>query len=1259
MGVQADSIEVGIESSASKAVAELDKFISKLNQVESSIRSINGGGMSSLANGVKQLSGAMQGISGIKTADFSRLSRNLEKLGGANAAGIYQMAGSLRSFSSATKSITGISENAVQIGELAKNISRFGYKGAQNAVANLPALTTELNRMMTVLSKSPRVSNNLIQMTNALANLSAQGGRMKGVSSSLGTVDKRLKAYSLSASRASKNTLSLSAAFGKFYASCFLVIRGVKSIGKAITNSMDYIESYNYFNVITDKIGSEFGSAWKENGYSNAQDYIGSFKERLNNLTSQMTGFTIGEEGGLYLSDNLGLGLDPNAIMNFQAQISSITNAAKLVGETSINASKALTMLSADLSSLKNQDLQSVMENLQSGLVGQSEALYKYGIDITNTTLQQYAYANGISKSVSEMTQAEKMQLRLLAILDQTKVAYGDMASTIDGVANQYRILKQQVANLSRIIGNLFIPMLQAVLPYLNGIVIALQRFFTWIGNLMGIKWDSLMDGVSSGYTDTGLEALNQDADGVTDSLEDANKAANKLKNTIHSYDELHIATDNSQDDTSIGGSNGIDLSKQIADALADYEDVWNKAMSKMENRAQEIADKISAYFKKIHDAWKKDADMSFVGEDLGNAINNLLSSIDWESVREIGYKLGKSISTALSGFLRTTDWNLVGTSIAEALNTLIQFLKGAIENFDFSALGKAIGDTISGFFANFDFKALARTLNKFVDGLKTALKEAIKNTSWKDVFVGLSDFFDYIELDTVTFIVGAVAFKKFGKSILESLTKWVWSGISGSAIKLGKLSLSLEGLNFIGATINPGMIGELGLTIERFLQGSIFDTSTWSGLPQRINDLFNSMIDFVGEGIVSAFGAIGEILVNTFNWDSTMQLFESARENFEKGGLYIVQGIIEGMLGAIGFIVEPIGDFFTGVWNALCDFFGIHSPATSMYPIGEYIMLGIVEGFKGKFNESIAAVKEWYEKIKGSLSDSVTSLVDNVATWFAEMPGRIYNSIIPFFEKAREWSSNVKKIFEEKSKEIITNVVGFFKALPGNLYDAIKGFFQKIRDWAQESISVVRSTVPRIIESITNVFTSLPNKLYTIGQQALQGFSNGMQSMFSSIWNTVSSFASRVISTISSVLRIHSPSRVMFELGEFTIEGYENGLKNLFGDVYDTLSNFSERIKGEISLDTSVIVPQIQPMDYSINPSAVSQNSAPGGIQSAIEQAIVGGVMDVFMATQNNSGSQNSDRPIQIVLDRRVIAESTYKELEDMAMRGEIPAII
>lgn len=1239
MGIQSDSIEVGIESSASKAIAELDKFISKLNQVGSSIRSINGGGMTSLANGVKQLSGAMQGMNGIKTTDFNRLGKSLEKIGGANASGIYQMAGSLRAFSNATKSITGVSENAVQIGELAKNISRFGYKGAQNAVANLPALTTELNRMMTVLSKSPRVSNNLIQMTNALANLSAQGGRMRGVASSLGTVDRKLRVYSTSASRSTRNTLSLAAAFGRFYASCFLIIRGIKQIGKSITNSMDYIESYNYFNVITDKIGSEFGGAWKENGYNNAQEYAASFKDRLNNLTSQMTGFDIGEEGGLYLSDNLGLGLDPNAIMNFQAQISSITNAAKLVGETSINASKALTMLSADLSSLKNQDLQSVMENLQSGLVGQSEALYKYGIDITNTTLQQYAYANGISKSVSEMTQAEKMQLRLLAILDQSKVAWGDMANTIDGVANQYRILKQQISNLSRIIGNLFIPVLQAVLPYLNGIVIALQRFFTWIGNLMGVEWSNLMDGVSEGYTDTGLEALNQDADGVTDSLEDANKAANKLKNTIHSYDELHIATDNSQDDTSIGGSNGIDLSKQIADALADYENVWNEAMSKMENKAQEIADKISAYFKKIHDAWKKDADMSFVGEDLGNAINNLLSSIDWESVKEIGYKLGKSISTALSGFLRTTDWNLVGASIAEALNTFIQFWKGAIENFDFSALGKAIGNSINGFFSNFDFSTFFSNISNLANGIMEALIAAFETVDWENVGKKIAEGLESLDWDKIFENLGKLVGAAFGAAIdigagikesseksdagkgkLEKMipdTVWEWLEIAGATIGLDINFLvgnkeNLDSFEEKLKNIDTGLYDvENGSTTAKEKLDTLMnaDKNVWVEMGVEYDeDGWNTWLVEAANGIATWWENDVSPWFTPEKWG---ELWENVKESFGTKWEDIVAWWDSTAIGAW--------------WNEHVTPYFEETDWTNLFSVIKSA-LGVVWGLVVEWWDNSALGAWWNEHVSPYFEETDWT---NLFSVIKSALQAAWGLVVEWWEASalgKWWAENVAPYFEDTDWKDLFSVIE----------SALRAAWGLLVQWWEAS-------------ALYKWYEKNVKPWFTNDKWNFEGIKKGLGMAFDAAVDAVKQIWNKFANWLNSKLKLTIPPiRVL-------------GI-TLFGGTTLDLGKIPTFQTGGFPEDGLFMANHGELLGkFSNGKTAVANNDQIiEGIEGGVERAMTNSLMNVVMATQGSgSADDGKEMHTHIHFGSDELGVAVFKALQDASARGLIPGIV
>ena len=132
------------------------------------------------------------------------------------------------------------------------------------------------------------------------------------------------------------------------------------------------------------------------------------------------------------------------------------------------------TRLALDLSSLTNVPIQQVMQDLRSGLVGQSETVYKYGLDVTEAGLKTEAMNQGITKSVRNMSQGEKMALRYAVMIRGSSLAQGDFANTINAPANQLRILSERFITLSRSIGTIFMPMLQAVLPWLNALVMIL-----------------------------------------------------------------------------------------------------------------------------------------------------------------------------------------------------------------------------------------------------------------------------------------------------------------------------------------------------------------------------------------------------------------------------------------------------------------------------------------------------------------------------------------------------------------------------------------------------------------------------------------------------------------------------------------------------------------------------------------------------------------------------------------------------------------
>ena len=832
-----DSLSIQIQAQATKANNALDNLTRKLEVLSGSLSRINSSGLTGLANGVQRLGTAMQSMNNVRTADFSRLARNIERLGTINTASLNTAASSMSHLTRAFNQLGTVSVNAQQVGELARNISRLGNKGVQNAVTNIPSLATALRNLMQTLSTAPRVSNNVIQMTNALANLASQGGRVGSASNSL---IRGLNSTNAAMLRTRKNALSLAAAFGKFYANYFLIVRGIKKLWSSIESSMDYVETFNYFSVALDKIGKEFGGQFEKYGYDSAEAYANSFSSRLEELTTKMTGYSIGDNGELLSSNKIGLGLDPNQLMQFQAQVSSVTNSVGLIGETSTNVSKALSMLSSDMSSLFNVDLSTVMTNLQSGLIGQSRALYKYGIDITNTTLQQYAYQYGVEKSVSAMSQAEKMQLRMLAILDQSKVSWGDQANTINSVANQYRVFKQQIANVGRTIGNLFLPIVQKVLPYVNGLIIAVNRLLTSLGfKIHGGSWlTDIMDGISGGGAVDGLEEITDETDSLADSLGDASKNANKLKGMLQKFDELNnISTQDSDSGSGSGkGKDGsqIDLSGAIADSLADYESVWNKAVADSQNKAEEIANNIIGAFKK--------GDYEGIGTYISNGISNALKKINWKNTYNNARNFGTGLAQFFNGLITPDLFGTVGKTVAGSLNTAIYTTLSFGQTFDFSNLGVSIGTGITEFFKTFDFASLAETINVWVDGIKETIKKILTTTDWGQVLSGAMDFVGNLELDTIAIAIGAFAWFHGGSKLTADLFKKLIGTQIGITGATGGATVSL------GVTVAVSVVvAKIGFDVGKLIGKALFpedaeyyDEFSWK-------DFFSSFTDGSG----------------------------------------------------------------------------------------------------------------------------------------------------------------------------------------------------------------------------------------------------------------------------------------------------------------------------------------------------------------------------------------------------------------------------
>lgn len=783
------NINIEVDADVTKAINALDRLSKNLNTISKAFSGLNTSGLGNFISGINHLSKAMINFnnSGVKTQDFTRLAKNINALANVNNAGLTSVANGITQINTSIASLSNVGQNANNMAVLANAISRLGYKNVSNAITNIPRLATSLNQLFVTLSKSPQVSQNIISMTNAIANLATQGSKVGTASNALVS---GLQSTHKVADKTGKKITSLASAFGKFYASYFLVIRGIKGLMGSIEGTTDYLEAYNYYTVATEKVTSEWNTS----------------AEELTNTLNKLSGLKIevDAEGKGLLSESgaKNLGLNIKEITQYASQLVSVTNSLGLAGETSISTASALTRLAGDISSLFNIDYSQAATNLQSGLIGQSRALYKYGLDITQNTLQQYAFAEGIEKTVAEMTQSEKMQLRLLAILDQSKVSWGDLANTIESPANMIRQFKNNVSELGTVFGQLFIPMLQRVMPIINGVTIALKGLFTNIAGFAGIELD--LGSFGQGYSD-----LEEDLSGVGDAYEDVTNKTKEWKNELYGFDEIEKQSDITAPSLTTEGQDTIDLSDSIQKALADYDKVWNEAFSKMENNALNISKNISKALQPLEDIF---ADL-FSGDFAGAGQN--------------------------TGLL--------------AMN-ILNYFTDAIESVEWDELGENVADYINGVFESIDGRDIAKGINAFTNMIWDTFSNLLKNVDYWEIIETIGEVL--LNLDWVT--ISKLFLAKKGISLGKDLFSGLLDGFKGNFSGIGT---AINGLS----TTTLGLGSELGGWIAQGVKSPLmlipaFVGSYIKGISDEYGALADTYADSIGEITPEVQGYLDDI---------------------------------------------------------------------------------------------------------------------------------------------------------------------------------------------------------------------------------------------------------------------------------------------------------------------------------------------------------------------------------------------------------------
>ena len=305
-------------------------------------------------------------------------------------------------------------------------------------------------------------------------------------------------------------------------------------------------------------------------------------------------------------------GQDESELVDQIGTFRQFGSALGYTSETANKLAKNLTLMTGDISSLYNISTAQASEKLTSALTGQTKAIRSLGADITQASLQQQLYNMGIDESISNMNRAEKTILIYLSLEKQLINAQGDLAKTIESPSNQIRVMQQQIQRLARAIGNALLPVLKAVLPLINGVLMALVELFNFIAGLLGYDASEWEFGGALSNASGDASELGNIFDETTDSIGGTNDALDETKKKLtglRGFDKLNVIstpTDNggSSGGSAGGGVAGGGIDSRLLEALGAYD----AHLEGVKMKATQIRDRLLEWLgfsKDINGEWK------------------------------------------------------------------------------------------------------------------------------------------------------------------------------------------------------------------------------------------------------------------------------------------------------------------------------------------------------------------------------------------------------------------------------------------------------------------------------------------------------------------------------------------------------------------------------------------------------------------------------------------------------------------------------
>ena len=378
-----------------------------------------------------ELASVLMRISSVDSSNILKLGQAFSAFGGKSATravdNMKQFGTGLSSLGEEVAKFTSLELNLEPLANLAKAIGTLGRKTVAQAVANIPQLAGGLRQLMLVMSNAPEISENTIRFVQALATLPRTARLVNkevtptptllqqigvGAKNSLSGLRKFAQHLKSTKNISAKLSVSL-----KNLLRQILPIMGIRQLFNWGKNAVETASALTEVQNVVDVTFQNMSSKVEDMASTSIEDF-------------GMSELTVKKVAGRFQAMSAALGIVPSQV---QKVSDALEDSRFIYGATEndvADMSLAVTKLAGDLASFHNVEASEAAEALSAIWTGQTRPLRRFGVDLTQATLQEYALSKGMDANIKSMSQAEKTMLRYQYVMDRLGYVQGDFIAT-------------------------------------------------------------------------------------------------------------------------------------------------------------------------------------------------------------------------------------------------------------------------------------------------------------------------------------------------------------------------------------------------------------------------------------------------------------------------------------------------------------------------------------------------------------------------------------------------------------------------------------------------------------------------------------------------------------------------------------------------------------------------------------------------------------------------------------------------------------